>query len=270
MIPSSVTLRLVDYKNGVYTSQSLWADTTCCRGVVVGVRNGEAVKKSEMPSMSKTITFKLTVSSILKVLTLSLIGLALLTVGVTQICLWTINQHWCNEPVPLHRPYTPLPTTPQTPLIQRGIRYGNGFLQADYVASHTQVQWNLYGDDCRQNTPARVNTHTDVSECWVTDMSYGNSYIAVCMDRNALGSNRSGDPDYSALLGWQNPQAGGLYYDRKTSQHDNAKVYVHVGGQGSGQPNHVMIGDDYVMPYGIGKPGQVITVPESGNQLVWK
>jgi hypothetical protein len=30
-----------------------------------------------------------------------------------------------------------------------------------------------------------------------------------------------------------------------------------------------MIGDAYVLPFGMGKPGQVMTVPPSGNQLIW-
>ena len=185
-------------------------------------------------------------------------------------CSWTLNQKWCETPIPPHRPYVakPLPT-PQTPLVHDGVHYGNGFWSADLVSSKTQVQWNMYGDDRRQNAPFRVNAHTDVPMSIVTDMSFGNSYMTVCMDANALGDNKTGDLDYTAYFGWKDTSTGIIYLDRKTSNHDNAKACLHVGGQGDGNPNHVMIGDDYVMPFGMGKPGQVITVPASGNQLVW-
>jgi hypothetical protein len=189
---------------------------------------------------------------------------------VVVACSWTLNLRWCAAPIPPHRPYIDrTPPTPQTPLVHDGITYGNGFWSADLVSSKTQVQWNMNGDDRRQNTPFRVNAHTDVPVDFVTDMALGDPYLAVSMDRNALGSNRAGDPDYSAMFGWKNTTTGSIYFDRTTTQHDNEMVCVNIGGQGSGAPNHVMIGDAYVMPFGMGKPGQVITVPPSGNQLIW-
>jgi len=211
----------------------------------------------------------LTVWWMMKLLVVAVISVGLMVVVITQMCLWTINQKWCNDPVPLHRPYIPTPATPQTPLVVKGIHYGNGFVRAELVPSKTQVQWNLNGDDCRQNTPFRVNASTDVPVSIVTDMSSGDSYLAVCMDANALGSNKSGDPDYTSYFGWGNTSTGNIYFDRKATKHDNSAVYLHVGGEGNKNPNHVMIGDDYVMPFGIGQPGQVITVPASGKQLIW-
>ena len=212
----------------------------------------------------------LSLGSLLKAFIFVMVLVASILGLMVFACSWTLNQKWCETPIPPHRPYVDktLPT-PQTPLVHAGVHYGNGFWSAELVSSKTQVQWNLNGDDRRQNVPFRINAHTDVPVDFVTDMADGDSYLAVSMDRNALGSNRAGDPDYSAMFGWKNTATGSIYFDRKMSHHDNEKVYVRVGGQGSGTPNHVMIGDDYVMPFGLGKPGQVITVPASGNQLVW-
>jgi hypothetical protein len=208
--------------------------------------------------------------NLVKVFTFVMVLMASILGLVVGACSWTLNQRWCAAPIPPHRPYIDrTPPTPQTPLVHAGVHYGNGFWSADLVSSKTQVQWNLNGDDCRQNTPFRVNAHTDVPVDFVTDMADGDSYLAVSMDRNALGSNRAGDPDYSAVFGWKNTETGSIYFDRKATRHDNDKVYVNVGGQRNGAPNHVMIGDAYVMPFGVGKPGQVITVPPSGNQLIW-
>lgn len=151
----------------------------------------------------------------------------------------------------------------------------NGVLAFTLIAHGTQLQFNLTGDEQYQNVPFRINAHTDVPLDIVTDMSGGGcSYLAVSMDANAMSEKifsdgRTRDPDYSALFGWKNTANGSIYFDRKSTHHDNGWVYIHLGSQGAGIPNHVMIGDFYVMPYGMGKPGQVITVPTNGNQLVW-
>jgi hypothetical protein len=141
------------------------------------------------------------------------------------------------------------------------------FLNANFVSSNTQVQINLSARGSggnSQNVPFRINAATDVPVCFCSDMSGGDSLLAVSMDSNALGSNIAGDPQYTAYFGWRDTATGNIYFDRQTTGHDNDQAYIHIGGQGDGNPNHTIIQDDYVMPFGAGSTGQVIAL-DGGN-----
>lgn len=134
-----------------------------------------------------------------------------------------------------------------------------------------QVRFDLTGNDNYQNVPFRVNTSTDVSANFVTDGSAaGASFIAVSMDKDTLGINRIGDPDYTGYLGWNGVDTFRIYADRKITGHDNHCVTIDVGGAvaGHGDSNPVRISGAYTLPLTDGNPDQVLATDGHGN-LRW-
>lgn len=145
----------------------------------------------------------------------------------------------------------------------------SSFLHFD--SKTAQVRFDLTGNDIYQNVPFRVNTHTDVAANFVTDGSaVGAAFIAISMDKNAMGRNRDGDPDYTGYVGWNGVSDFRIYADRKLTGHDNNCVVIDVGGPvaGQGHANPVRISGAYLLPIRDGNPGQILGTDGRGS-LIW-
>ena len=133
------------------------------------------------------------------------------------------------------------------------------------IAATPQVRFDLVGNDTYMNVPFRVNAITDVPCNFVTN-NLSTSQIALSMDVNAMGSNKTGDPAYSAYFGWRGIASIVIWGDRKTSGHDNGNATLYLGyDPGSGySSNKVSVAGQYLLPIVDGASGQVLTTNGAG------